>query len=218
MSWKTEHRSFYYAGAPEPPDPDLRPGKMALLVIDVQNTYLDTTDPAWAPFVARMRGAVIPNTARLIGEFRARGLDVLFARIACLMPDGRDRSLSQRKPGWNDLLLPKDEPASQIVPELAPRPGEVVVTKTTDSALTGTSLRLILTNLGITHVVCTGIFTDQCVSSTVRSLADESFDVILVADASAAGTDALHTRELEVLNMIYCAVMSTEELITYLPA
>lgn len=218
MSWKTDHRSFYYAAAPEPPDPDLRPGKVALLVIDVQNTYLDTADPAWAPFVARMRGEVIPNTARLIGEFRARGLDVLFARIACLMPDGRDRSLSQRKPGWNDLLLPKDEPASQIVPELAPRPGEVVVTKTTDSALTGTSLRLILTNLGITHVVCTGIFTDQCVSSTVRSLADESFDVILVADASAAGTDALHTRELEVLNMIYCAVMSTEELITYLPA
>jgi isochorismate hydrolase len=151
MSWKTDHRSFYYAGAPEPPDPDLRPGKVALLVIDVQNTYLDTADPAWAPFVARMRGAVIPNTARLIGEFRARGLDVLFARIACLMLDGRDRSLSHRKPGWNDLLLPKDEPASQIVPELAPRPGEVVVTKTTDSALTGTSLRLILTNLGITH-------------------------------------------------------------------
>ena len=49
------------------------------------------------------------------------------------------------------------------------------MTKTTDSALTGTNLRLILRNMDIETVVCAGIFTDQCVSSTVRSLADESF-------------------------------------------
>ncbi|MCE6950808.1 cysteine hydrolase [Cereibacter sphaeroides] len=225
MTWKTAHRSFYYQGAPEPEDPVLLPGKVALLVIDVQNTYLEQPDPvaepgraaAWAPFHARMRGTVIPNVARLIGAFRARGLDVLFARIACQLHDGRDRSLSQRKPGWNNLLLHKDEHASQIVPELAPRGDEIVVTKTTDSALTGTNLRLILTNLGITHVVCTGIFTDQCVSSTVRSLADESFDVIIVSDACAAGSDALHDRELEVLNMIYASVMSSDELLGFLP-
>jgi hypothetical protein len=62
---------------------------------------------------------------------------------------------------------------SQIVPEIAPARDEIVVTKTTDSALTGTNLRLILHNLGISHVICCGMFTDQCVSSTVRSLADE---------------------------------------------
>lgn len=217
MSWKTGHRSFYYEGAPEPETPELRPGKVALLVIDVQNTYLEGDAPHWAPFRARMCETVIPNIAALIGTFRARGLDVIFARIACLRADGRDRSLSQRKPGWNNLLLPKDAAASQIVPELAPLPGEIVVTKTTDSALTGTNLRLILTNLGITHVVCAGIFTDQCVSSTVRSLADESFDVIVLEDGCAAGTEALHARELEVLNMIYCTVMSCAELSALLP-
>jgi nicotinamidase-related amidase len=94
---------------------------------------------------------------------------------------------------------------------------EIVVTKTTDSALTGTNLRLILTNLGITHVVCTGIFTDQCISSTVRSLADESFDVIVIEDGCAAGMQELHDREIEIMNMIYASVMSTEELIGYLP-
>ena len=56
--------------------------------------------------------------------------------------------------------MPKDEPASQIYPEIAPENDEIVVTKTTDSAVTGTNLRLILANLGITHVVCTGIFTE----------------------------------------------------------
>lgn len=229
MGWKTEHRSFYYEGAPAPADPVLRPGKVALLVIDVQNTYLERPDPAtlkgaelacyhaWTPFHDRMHQTVIPNIAALIARFRAGGLDVLFARIACLTPNGRDRSLSQRKPGWNDLLLPHDTPAAQIIAALAPLPDEIVVTKTTDSALTGTALRLHLSNLGITHVVCAGIFTDQCVSSTVRSLADESFDVIVVSDGCAAGSDALHARELEVLNMIYASVMRCDELTGYLP-
>ncbi|SIR24675.1 Nicotinamidase-related amidase [Rhizobium sp. RU20A] len=230
MSWKTERRSFYYQGAPEPDYPVLEKGKVALLVIDMQNTYLERPDPAglseaeldryhaWTPFHERMHGTVIPNNQRLIEHFRARGLDVLFARIACLRTDGRDRSLSQRKPGWNNLLLPKDEAASQILPQIAPRPDEIVVTKTTDSALTGTNLRLVLTNMGITHVVCSGIFTDQCVSSTVRSLADESFDVIVIDDACAAGAMDLHVSELERLHMIYANVMTTDELIGYLPA
>jgi biuret amidohydrolase len=229
MTWKTAHRSFYYKGAPEPEDPALKREHTALLVIDVQNTYLHRADravltptaqaqyDAWTPFHERMHGIVIPNIAKLIARFRADGCEVLFARIACQGNDGRDRSLSQKKPGWNNLLLPKNEWESQLIPELAPQGDEIVVTKTTDSALTGTNLRLMLTNLGITTVVCTGIFTDQCVSSTVRSLADESFDVIVVEDACAAGSHALHLKELEIINMIYCAVMSCEELLGYLP-
>ena len=229
MTWKTARRSFYYDGAPEPQDPVLVAGKVALLVIDVQNVYLGRPDPstltgedlaryhAWTPFHERMHGTVIPSIGKLLQSFRGRGLDVLYARIAALRHDGRDRSLSQKKPGWNDLLLPKDELASQIVPAITPEGDEIVVTKTTDSALTGTNLRLVLANLGITHVVCCGIFTDQCVASTVRSLADESFDVIVAEDACAAGTMDLHDRELEIMNMIYCSVMSSDEVIGYLP-
>ncbi len=229
MNWKTARRSFYYDGAPEPEDPQLVAGKVALLVIDVQNVYLERPDPqalsgddltryhAWTPFHERMHGTVIPSIQKLLAEFRGRGLDVLYARIAALRHDGRDRSLSQKKPGWNNILLPKDELPSQIVPEIAPQGDEIVVTKTTDSALTGTNLRLVLANLGITHVICCGIFTDQCVASTVRSLADESFDVIVAEDACAAGTMDLHDRELEIMNMIYCSVMTADEVIGYLP-
>jgi nicotinamidase-related amidase len=217
MSWKTAYRSFYYAQAPEPPDLELNPAETAMLCIDVQNIYLEISpDPdeaaRWFPFHRRMREIVIPTTRALQDAFRAKGMDVLHARIACLLEDGRDRSLSQKKPGWNAVLLPKDSAASQLVPELAPRPDEIVVTKTTDSALTGTNLRLILSNLGIRNVVLTGIFTDQCVSSTVRSLADESFNVIVIEDCCAAGTDDLHRRELEILNMIYCQVLTSVEL------
>ena len=224
MAWKTNYRSIYYDGAPEPADPDLTPATTALLVIDVQNTYLVRPErhalspgdqrryDAWTPFHERMNTQVLPRSARLLKLCRAKGIECLFARIACHTKDGRDRSLSQKMPGWNNLLLPKDDQPSQIVPGLAPQGDEIVVTKTTDSALTGTNLRLILTNLGIKTVICCGIFTDQCVSSTVRSLADESFSVLIVEDCCAAGSEDLHQKELEIMNMIYGHVLSLEDL------
>ena len=224
MSWKTGFRSLYYLGAPEPDDPVLVPAQTAILVIDVQNTYLERPDRAslspqeqhrydlWTPFHERMHGTVIPNTARLLALARQNGIECLFARIACHTKDGRDRSLSQKMPGWNNLLLPKNDAPSQLVAELQPASDEIVVTKTTDSALTGTNLRLILHNLGIRNVICCGIFTDQCVSSTVRSLADESYAVIVLEDCCAAATEELHRKELEIINMIYCHVMSSGEL------
>lgn len=217
MNWKTDYRSFYYENTSEPLDLSLPADETALLSIDVQNTYMTPSDDPveqarWAPFYQRMYKIVIPATAKLQNSFRQHGMNVLHARIACLLENGKDRSLSQKKPGWNYLLLPKDREDAQIVAELAPREGEIVVTKTTDSVLTGTNLRLVLHNMGIKNVVLTGIFTDQCISSTVRSLADESFNVILVEDCCAAGTDELHRKELEILNMIYCHVISSGEL------
>ena len=217
MSWKTNWRSFYYETAEEPDDITLEPAKTALLVIDIQNTYIappsDVDEAArWAPFLDRMHDTVIPNTRALQDWARSLGIDVIHARIACLREDGRDRSLSQKKPGFNYLLLPKDQHDSQIVDAVAPVAEEIVVTKTTDSALTGTNLRMILHNMGIERVICAGIFTDQCVSSTVRSLADESFEVLVVEDCCAAATMDLHAHELRVINMIYCHVMSLEEL------
>lgn len=216
MGWKTDWRSFYYATAEEPEDIVLDAGKTALLVIDIQNTYIDPPEEPkeaarWAPFLQRMAQTVIPNTRALQDWARQQGIEVIHARIACLREDGRDRSLSQKKPGFNYLLLPKDREDSQVVDEVGPRDDEIVVTKTTDSALTGTNLRMILHNMGIERVICAGIFTDQCVSSTVRSLADESFEVLVIEDCCAAATMELHEHELRVINMIYCHVMAMAE-------
>ena len=221
MSWKTKYRSFYYQGAPEPEDIVLNPADTALLVIDIQNKYMQVPDDAveskrWSPFLERMNTIVIPNTAALIETCRQKKVEVMFARIACLKQDGRDRSLSQKKPGWNYLLMPRDTEESQLVPQLVPQNDEIVLSKTTDSALTGTNLRLVLANMGIKNVIVAGIFTDQCVSSTVRSLADESFNVIAVEDCCAAGSHELHEKELEIINMIYCHVASLSETIGFI--
>ena len=68
---------------------------------------------------------------------------------------------------------------------------------------------MLLHNMGIKDVVVTGIFTDQCVSSSVRSLVDESFGV--VEDCCAAATLELHHHELEIISMIYCHVVQSDE-------
>jgi nicotinamidase-related amidase len=221
-NWRTAYRSFYYDTMPDDlPDIVLDPAATALLVIDLQVCYLPDSPGGdlaewerWAPFRERLAGTVLPNTQILLEKFRALGREIIFARIACITADGRDRSLSHARPGFNNLLLPLNSADSQILPQVAPLPQEIVITKTTDSALTGTSLRLLLTNLGIRNVVVCGIFTDQCVGSTVRSLADESFNVIVVDDACAAATDELHRAELTIINNIYCQVLTTAETLT----
>ncbi len=220
MNWKKRHRSFYYKYAEDPNDIILKSDETAHLIIDVQKTYLEPKDNSeenaeWEPFFNRMSGLVIPNIKNLISFLREKKVENIFARIACHKESGIDRSLSQKKPGFDYLLLPKDTPSGQIVDELRPDPKDIVMMKTTDSALTGTNLRLILSNMGIKNVICTGIFTDQCVSSTVRSLVDESFNVVVVEDCCAAATDELHRHELEIINMIYCHVVNLNEVKTF---
>ncbi len=83
MAWKTAYRSIYYATAPEPETPALRPSETALLVIDVQNTCLERPDRAklgvsdqaqydrWTPFHNRMARQVVPGTAASLAKARA---------------------------------------------------------------------------------------------------------------------------------------------------
>lgn len=227
MTWKRRNRSFYTHDFPEPADPELAAGRAALLVVDVQNVYVDEPDPArldaagleryrqWHPFHRRVREVVLPNVARLLARCRAADLDVAFVRVGSHRADGRDQPRARRSLGQSLLLA--GDPEAQIPPQVAPAAGEFVTTKTGDSALAGTGLALMLHTVGITDVVVAGVLTDQCVSSTVRALADESFSVVLVEDACAAGTEAIHAAELATLNLLYCSVMTTDELMGYLP-
>ena len=85
--WKNAYRSFYYETAEAPQDIELVPQRSALLVIDIQNTYLEVDDDPleakrWGPFRERMNDIVIPNTARLIADCRKRGVEVIFAGSA----------------------------------------------------------------------------------------------------------------------------------------
>ena len=223
-----KYLSIYYESEPGGKKVDLEPSKTALLIVDLQNQFVlrDFGDAEqlkeagewekWIPFHDRLDDIVIPNTKKVMDFFRKNNMEVTYGRIACQTKDGRDRSPVQANEGWNDILLPKDSYAAQIIDELKPLEDEIVVDKTTDSVVSGTNYAQVLRSMGIVNVVVCGIVTDQCVSSTVRSLADEGFDVVVVDDACAAGTDELHRWELTIINKIYCEIMDAEEVLAHL--
>ena len=228
MNWKNDYRSFYYETAGDLGDVVLDRKTVALLVIDMQNRFVKRPSRSalnlseqkegerWTPFYERLQNVVIPQIAKVLSYFRQNHMEVIFAKIACLTQDGRDRSLSQKKPGWNFNLLPINSKQADIIDELRPLSDEIVFCKTTDDVLISTNLRLILHNLGIKTVIVSGITTDQCVSSTVRSLADESYEAVVLEDCCAAATDELHEWELKIINNIYCNVMSSDDVIQIL--
>lgn len=225
MKVNDRHVSFYYENDSDYGEIEIDPKKTALLVVDMQHVFItrkklnnpsevELADAArWEQFYQAIDSVVVPNNRRLLDYFRAHGMEVIFAKIECRKKNGADRSLDHKATGYNELLLVPGDPSGDIVSELAPIDDEIVITKTTDSAFTGSTLRLILHNMGIDTVVVTGVLTDQCVSGTVRSLADESFKVWLIEDACRASTAQIQANELEILNNIYCHVITTEELL-----
>jgi nicotinamidase-related amidase len=206
------------------------PAKTALLIVDMQPVFIRRpciTSPTererrhadlWEQFYQAIDNVVLPNNRKILEAFRKHGMSVNFARITSLKKDGSDRSLVQRSSGYNDLLIPEGDPQGEIVEELSPKDDEIVFKKTTDSAVAGTNLAMTFRNMGIETVVCTGVLTDQCVSGTVRSLADESFNVLLIEDATRAATQEIQDAELAILNNIYCHVVNTEELLSAIEA
>ncbi|MGJ0846369.1 Nicotinamidase-related amidase [Tissierella praeacuta DSM 18095] len=225
MRVNNRHVSFYYELDNEIGEIVIEPKKTALLIVDMQKVFvtrpfaenLNETElvnlKRWEPFYDKIEEVVIPNNKKILERFRSKGMEVIFAKIQCHKKNGSDRSLVQKATGFNELLLPIGSEEGEIISELAPIDDEIVITKTTDSAITGSNLRLILHNMGIDTVVVTGVFTDQCVSGTVRSLADESFNVWLIEDACMAATEKIQQNELEILNNIYCHVINTDELL-----
>lgn len=225
MRVNDRHVSFYYELDNDFNQIIINQQKTALLIIDMQKVFISRPSnenmtenelnnlKRWEPFFNKIENTVIPNNQKILEAFRSKNMEVAFAKIQCHKKNGSDRSLDQKATGFNELLLPIGSEASEIVSELQPIEDEIVITKTTDSAITGTNLRLILHNMGIDTVVVTGVFTDQCVSGTVRSLADESFHVWLIEDACMASTEKIQANELEILNNIYCHVINTDELL-----
>lgn len=225
METREQYRSFYYETAGALPEVVLDPKKTALLIVDMQNEFVlrdfgealefkeNGEWERWIPFHDRLDDIVIPNNVKLLNFFRDHEMAVTFGRIACLREDGEDRSPVQKSEGWNNMLMPVNGFAAQMIDELAPLENEIIVNKTTDSVTTGTNYLTLLRFMGIETVVVTGIVTDQCVASTVRGLADDGFKVICVEDCCAAGSMELHNAELKIMNSIYCEVMSTDETI-----
>lgn len=162
-------------------------------------------------YLSRIEQTVVPSIARLVGTFRRQGAPVIYTRCVSLVGDGSDQTWRHRSFG---LVCGLDSKDAEILAELAPEPGDIVLNKTGSSVFNSTNVEHLLRNMGRTTIVVTGIFTNSCVEGTTRDAGDLDFRVILAEDACAAMSPIGHRNALEYLDKNFCHVKSTAEVLS----
>jgi len=184
--------------------------RTALLVIDMQRDFLDSRGYAALAGVdvARLRRTIAPVQA-LLAAARAAGVRVIFTREGH-RPDLSDcppAKLARSRAAGAEIgsagplgrLLVRGESGHDLIDEVLPLVGEVVIDKPGYSAFHQTDLDQILRAQGIHTLVVCGVTTEVCVHTTVRAATDHGFHCITAADACAASEPQLQQPALDML-------------------
>jgi len=195
----------------------------ALLCIDFQ--YLDAAsgygvfkdvESAGIPreyqeyYFRTLQERVFPNVGRLQKAFRDSGLEVIHTRIQSLTADGRDRSKGHKR--LNLLARPGSKEA-EFIEAVAPTGDEIIINKTASGVFSSTNLHYVLNNMKIDGLFITGVYTNECVETTVRGASDLGYLVTLVEDACTTVTEDLHRASIKTLRNRYARIMTTDEAI-----
>jgi len=167
---------------------------LALVIIDMQRDFLEPGGFGEAlGNDVQLLQAIVPALKKLLETFRALGLPVIHTQ-ECHRLDLSDCPPSKVARGKSALkigdtgpmgrILVRGEPGNAIIPELAPRPGEIVILKPGKGAFYNTELAEKLENQGITHLIITGVTTEVCVQTTMREANDRGYECLMVEDAT----------------------------------
>jgi len=171
----------------------LKAGTSALLVVDMQEFFLDPDSPTFA-----CGGPAILSTVKeMIDAFRASRRPVIFTKHVH-HPGNLDSGIMG---WWWKGMCVEGSPESEIHRDIAPLAGEKVVSKHRYSAFYGTDLEIVLRCLGIEDLVVSGIMTNLCCESTARDAYFRDFRVFIPADGTASINEEMHLASL--LNLAF---------------
>lgn len=171
----------------------IEPACAALLLIDMQNGFIDAASPLCIAGAA----ATVPTCARALEAARTHGMPVYHVRRA-YAADGSDVE-AVRWEAWAEggrPLSPADPASLDCPPELAPAPGEPVVVKPSWSAFFGTALAAELRARGIGTIVLAGTTTPNCVRATAYDGLSLGFNVAVLRDATSSRTPEVQQANL----------------------
>jgi nicotinamidase-related amidase len=187
------------------------PAHAALLIIDMQRDFVEPGGfgETLGNDVSLLRAVIAPLQATLAAT-REAGITVIHTReghrpdLSDCPPAKLNRgepALRIGDPGPKGRILIRGEYGHDIIDELAPADGELVIDKPGKGSFYATDLDLLLRVRGITHLIFTGITTDVCVHTTMRDANDRGYECLLLTDCTGATDPGNHEAALKMVTM-----------------